>query len=277
MHHAEIADFYVDTIARSLQEFQTGNSVSYRQMPEQTYTDLAWFGLVSTPVFTKHIKSSKMKNILFLTFSLFLISCSIKKSKESISQQESVFSSLSNLSKEESNIVNDFLEIELKSEQYKSYKNLETILAEEALNQTYSLNSYEYAYNEWHKYNKENNDLNEQLGWVIDDKQLQELKLKYTNNKPFYWRKNDIKNYNITIIKNEVLKNGAKTGTSFDKPERLVLYISRPLMINQNQAFLNFISSNSMYGNMIHHFTILMKKNNNKWVEGPTYGDGSFQ
>lgn len=51
LHHLEMANYYVDAIARALQEFQTGIPVALSANPEQIYSDLAWGGLFGTPVF----------------------------------------------------------------------------------------------------------------------------------------------------------------------------------------------------------------------------------
>ncbi len=50
-HHQQMATDYVDAIARALQEYQTGIPVPNASQPNQVYNDLAWFGLVDTPVF----------------------------------------------------------------------------------------------------------------------------------------------------------------------------------------------------------------------------------
>jgi len=46
-----MANYYVDAIARALQEYQTGIPVTYFEIPQQIYSDLAWGGLNGTPVF----------------------------------------------------------------------------------------------------------------------------------------------------------------------------------------------------------------------------------
>lgn len=51
LHHLEMANYYVDAIARALQEFQTGIPVAEGTSPQQIYSDLAWGGLNGTPVF----------------------------------------------------------------------------------------------------------------------------------------------------------------------------------------------------------------------------------
>lgn len=49
-HHELIANDYVNSIAATIQEFHTGQSVIY---PLQVYLDLAWGGLVGTSIFNK--------------------------------------------------------------------------------------------------------------------------------------------------------------------------------------------------------------------------------
>lgn len=49
--HQQMATDYVDAIARALQEYQTGIPVPNTSQPNQIYNDLAWFGLIDTPVF----------------------------------------------------------------------------------------------------------------------------------------------------------------------------------------------------------------------------------
>ncbi|MBG6060246.1 hypothetical protein IWX83_000009 [Flavobacterium sp. CG_9.1] len=51
LHHLEMANYYVDAIARALQEFQTGIPVAAGESPQQIYSDLAWGGLNRTPIF----------------------------------------------------------------------------------------------------------------------------------------------------------------------------------------------------------------------------------
>ena len=51
LHHLEMANYYVDAIARALQEFQTGIPVTEGTSPQQIFSDLAWGGLNGTPVF----------------------------------------------------------------------------------------------------------------------------------------------------------------------------------------------------------------------------------
>lgn len=50
-HHEDMALLYVSSVARTLQEYQTGIPVPTNSEPEQIYTDLAWGGLRAAPIF----------------------------------------------------------------------------------------------------------------------------------------------------------------------------------------------------------------------------------
>jgi hypothetical protein len=50
-HHEEMGNQYVNAIAASLQEYNTGIPVPTGSTPQQVYSDLAWGGLNGTPVF----------------------------------------------------------------------------------------------------------------------------------------------------------------------------------------------------------------------------------
>ena len=51
IHHLEMANSYVNALARALQEYQTGTPVPAATNPDQIYTDLAWGGLNDTSIF----------------------------------------------------------------------------------------------------------------------------------------------------------------------------------------------------------------------------------
>ncbi|MFV5701487.1 hypothetical protein ACM55F_06405 [Flavobacterium sp. XS2P12] len=218
-----------------------------------------------------------MKNISLFLLGILLFSCSTKKieKKNMVSiPQEKLNTVLDILSEEEGNIVNDFLQVELASDSYKSYKNLEMVLLEEAKNRIWTLDAYELAYKEWHRYNIATQDDNERLGWILDSIQIKEFKEKYKYEKEYHWKNTDVKNYNVTIMKNEALRNNTRTGTNIDMPEKLILFITRPIIIDKNNAFISFNSSSGRFGNTINRLTVLMKKTNEKWKMGPGYWDG---
>jgi len=51
IQHQQMAQSYVDAIAKALQEYQTGTPVPSGTNPDQIYIDLAWGGLNDTPIF----------------------------------------------------------------------------------------------------------------------------------------------------------------------------------------------------------------------------------
>jgi hypothetical protein len=52
VHHTEMAKVYVNAIGSALQEFQTGVAVPYGTIPNQVYTDMAWYGINDTQAFS---------------------------------------------------------------------------------------------------------------------------------------------------------------------------------------------------------------------------------
>ncbi|MDA6072116.1 hypothetical protein NJT12_21035 [Flavobacterium sp. AC] len=50
LHHAEMANSYVQAMGKALQEFQTGQP-AVNGIPDQLYLDLAWAGLRDTPIY----------------------------------------------------------------------------------------------------------------------------------------------------------------------------------------------------------------------------------
>ncbi|MGB1211180.1 MAG: hypothetical protein ACPG41_07130 [Lacinutrix venerupis] len=53
IQHEIIASHYVDILARSLQEYHTGNAVGDNDEPLQVYKDISWGGLLGTEVFNQ--------------------------------------------------------------------------------------------------------------------------------------------------------------------------------------------------------------------------------
>lgn len=54
-HHIEMANQYIDVIAQTLQEYNKDSDPN-NIIPYQVYTDLAWGGLIGTPVFEEKFK-----------------------------------------------------------------------------------------------------------------------------------------------------------------------------------------------------------------------------
>lgn len=221
-----------------------------------------------------------MKCFIFIFSIISLVSCtSIKNTAKTKETQpyKHLKSIVESLPTEEYNIVNDFLDIELASERYKFYIGKETILIEEAGNGLENLFAYEYAYKDFHSYgNKGTAEDNERLGWVIDTLHIKELKNKYSDKNPYNWQSSDIKNYKVSVMKNETTTKIINSGEYASLPEKLILRITKPLIIDNYNAFISF-RLGVLGFNTINNYTALMKKTNGKWKIVASYWDGSIE
>jgi hypothetical protein len=223
-----------------------------------------------------------MKKIFFLLLIVVLISCTSQKTTaiyEELQLLKQLKSIDDTLTIEESNIVNDFLNIEFASETLKYYYSLEIILIEEAGNGIENLIAYEYAYNDFHSDEKKATaEVNERLGWILDTIQIKDLKNKYSNKKQYHWKSSDIKNLKVNIMNKETFSNIIRSSEYIKLPEKIVIYITKPLMIDNNNALVSFRSGSSRLGfTTISNYTALMKKVNKKWEIRAGYWDGSVE
>lgn len=223
-----------------------------------------------------------MKYTIFIILGLLLLSCSAKKNEKNkiaFVSDESEKVILENLSNDESNIINDFLDCELASERYTNKINNEIIVIEDAGNGIENLLAYEYSYRDFHSYgNKATAEDNERLGWILDSVQIKELKNKYSDKKDYHWKSSDIKNFKVSIMKGDTLRNYLKKDRFLELSEKLVLFINKPLMIDENKAFISIATRKGfLFGSAINNYTALMKKTNEKWKIGATYWDGIIE
>jgi hypothetical protein len=205
-----------------------------------------------------------MKYFLIIFFTIVCTSC-----------RSQLINKENNLTSLESDVVNDFLNVELKEELYKNYKDYEIIIIEDAAgNGIKSLNAYEYAYKDFHSRVKDvTPEINSRLGWIIDSLEIIKFKEKLINSEPYKWKVTDFKNIKVKLRTFEELIKTTNTGKYLKK--NLIIHLSRPLLINQNYALISFDIGNGDLGfNAITHFTALMKKNNDKWVLQTSYWDG---
>jgi hypothetical protein len=177
-----------------------------------------------------------MKNSILLLFVVIFASCTSNKNTTQYKEFQLLKQSKpinDSLNREENNIVNDFLDFELASERYKNYKNCEIIVIEEAGDIIENLLVYEYAYKDFHSYgNKATAEDNERLGWILDTIQIKELKNTYKDKKESNWTSSDIRNFKVSIMKNDTLRNIINTGKYISLPEKLILHITKPLILN---------------------------------------------
>ena len=204
-----------------------------------------------------------------------MLSCTSKKASsdniKNIYNHQSI-DSTSNLSDVELNIVNDFLEVELKADLYKSYKNFNFFVIAEANKKTKPLYAYEFSYKEFFKRNKERD------FWLLDSLQIKKKKEEIQFEKQYYWKVSDFKNIDVSILKYEELRTIINTGAYISLPSKLIIYLSKPLIIDNKNALISFDIGNGNSGySEINHFTVLMKKVNEKWIQYELFDDGVMQ
>jgi hypothetical protein len=204
-----------------------------------------------------------MKSLISILFLIIFISCGIKKETN-----VTVNKGITDLEKQ---IVNDFLDTELKKERYNNYKDYQIVVIEEALGKMKPLSTYEFNYiykNSWGKFISE---------WQLDSLQIKRIKAGLKNEKIYFWKASDFNNFKVNILKYEELRNIINTGQYINLPKRKIIYLSTPLIIDNNNALLSFEIGNGDLGfNPITHFTVLMQKVNGIWIQKSFYEDGVY-
>jgi hypothetical protein len=222
-----------------------------------------------------------MKYLIYILLIVIYTACSSQKNDSKIKMNQSstqIKSIVESITIEEYNIVNDFLDIELASESYKNKINGEVILIEDAGNGIENLLAYEYAYKDFHSYgNKATTEDNERLGWILDTLQTKKLKNKYNEIRVYQWKSSDVKNFKVSIMKNDTLRNYLKKDRFIELSDKLVLFIKKPLLIDKNNAFISIYSRYGFSGNNLSNYTALMNKNSGKWKIVASYWDGSIE
>ncbi|WP_395064531.1 hypothetical protein [Flavobacterium sp.] len=180
-----------------------------------------------------------------------------------------------NLSEVENIIVNTFLDIELKKERYKNYKDYEIFVIEESLKKMKSIESYLFSLKEWKSMYKIDKIEDTENRFFLDSIKINNLKKNLEKEVVYHWKLTDFKNIRVSVIKNEELRRVINTGAYISLPKRINIFLSKPLIIDEKNAFLSFDIGNGELGNgAINHFTVLMKKINGKWEQKGFYYDG---
>ncbi|WP_288983816.1 hypothetical protein [uncultured Flavobacterium sp.] len=210
-----------------------------------------------------------MKKIFLIVLIMFIYSCSTNKPKEQTNDNNS------NLTKIEKTIVNDFLDKELIKERYKNYEDFEIIVIEEALKKAKAIDTYLYSLNDWNSMNKIHKQEDFKKIYFLDSLQIKKIKNQLKNEDVYHWKVSDFKNLKVKILKHEELRKTTNTGEYLQN--NLIIYLSKPLIIDKNNVLINFEIGDGGFGFYpITHFTVLMRKINNKWVEIGYYEDGVF-
>ena len=219
-----------------------------------------------------------MKNLIYLLFSVLLFSCSSRKNNKLNDLNSTPISIESKLTEAEGNIINDFIDIELKKERYKNYINSEIVVIEEALKKYKSIETYLYSRDEWISMDRINKMGDPQNKYFLDNLQINKIKFELENEEIYHWKVSDFKNVKVSLLKYEDLIKIIRTnayGSTISK--RLIIYLSKPLIIDENNVLISFEIGNGQLGfHSIIHFTVLMKKVNNKWEQSDYFYDGVF-
>ncbi|MDQ1164851.1 hypothetical protein [Flavobacterium sp. SORGH_AS_0622] len=206
-----------------------------------------------------------MKKFFFILLTILFLSCSTKK------QQTTKPFIENNLTEIRSNIVNDFLDFELKTDRYTAYKNYDYIIIKEALKKRKSILAYEFSYNEFYKRERNRN------YWILDSIQIQNIKSDLANEEIYIWKGSDFKKIKVNLLNYEELKAIIKLNDYSKIEKKLIIYLSTPLIIDKDNALISFEIGNGSLGfNSITHFTVLMKNKNEKWVKDAYFEDGVF-
>jgi uncharacterized protein len=200
-----------------------------------------------------------------------LISCSVQKNNNKNVKNKATILVENDITEFESNITNEFIDAEFKKELYKSFKNIDIVVITEALKKTKPISVYEFnlKYKEsWGKF------INQ---WILDTVQIKKIKIELEKEEVYHWQVSDFKNIKVSLLKHEELRKKINTNTLFNDSGSLVIYLSKPLMIDKNNALISYEIMNCKYICIsITHFTVLMKKVNNKWKQKEFYEDGVY-
>lgn len=218
-----------------------------------------------------------MKNLIYLLFCVLLFSCSLRKNNRLNKLYNNPIVIESKLTETENNIINDFIDVELKKERYKNYINSEIVVIEEALKKYKSIETYQYSWNEWVSMDKINKIGDPHNKYFLDILQLKKIKFEFENEEIYHWKVSDFKNIKVNLLKHEELRTIINTSAYSNLTNQMTMYLSSPLIIDENNAFISFEVGNGQLGfQSINHFTVLMTKVNNKWMQSDYFYDGVF-
>lgn len=186
-------------------------------------------------------------------------------------------SSVSYLTELEKEIINDFLDEELKKERYKNYKYLDKFVFDQSIKQIKSVEAYIYSFNEWQVMNKYHQVKDTSNLYFLNRLQIDELKSKTEDQQSYSWKENDFNNFRVKLISYKSFNTKSISKKVFFEKKSFVISISKPLIIDQKNALISFEFSNCEYVcNNINHLTVLMRKIDSHWVQVGYYEDGVF-
>jgi hypothetical protein len=108
--------------------------------------------------------------------------------------------------------------------------------------------------------------------------QIKKKKEEIQFEKQYYWKVSDFKKIKVVLLKHSAFREIIKSGQYINLPNRLIISLSTPLIIDDKNALISFDIGNGNLGySEINHFTVLMKKVNEKWIQYEFFDDGVMQ
>jgi hypothetical protein len=208
-----------------------------------------------------------MNNILkYSLCCLLLLSC--KSKVDSTAKNIANKKSINDLYLVEKRIVNDFLEMIIKDDRYTNYP---ICIMKEGISKLSSLKVYEYCYNDRNLPIK--NSTNKE--WIINDLEIKKIKDSLNDSEIHLWNISDFLDNDITILDSSELKKIIKEGSYTKSSKKTLIYLSTPLLINDNNCLMSFRSGDSSFGfQTINSYTALLKKKKTgKWEIDSYYFD----
>lgn len=214
-----------------------------------------------------------MKKAIYIFGILLFLGCASKKAKKNILNEENITKSIEEitLSIAEKSIVNDFLDIELKKDKYKNYKDFQLLLIQEAIGKLPSLTIYRYCYEERNLRVRSATNKD----WILDGNDIKNIQ-DTLQNKKYLWKTTDITNFKVNTIEVDIINKSTKSYKEYEKyNNNLIIYLSIPLFIKPNYALISYKCVKSWYGySTVDMFTVLLKKaENEKWIIDSYYYD----
>lgn len=210
-----------------------------------------------------------MKKITCLLPLVLLFFCTTQKSRTESKNSTIEFAFGNELTETEREIINDFIDIELKKERYNNYRNFETVIIEEALKKIKPISVYEFNLNHKESWGKFIDN------WILDSLQVKQIKRELETEEIYHWKTTDFKNIKANLLKYDELIKTIRTNEY--RTNCIIIYLSRPLLIDKKNALISFEIGNGNFGfGGITHFTVLMRKINKKWKQSHHYEDGVY-
>lgn len=178
----------------------------------------------------------------------------------------------------EKNIVNDFIEEQIKNEKYHK----EVIIIDEIISRKKTIDVYENCWNEKIikpylskkvisiNQNYKNDD------WPIDSLDIVRIKSKFINDPIIYWKEKNFKNVKYKIVKYTMLKDNLYTDTFINKSV-IAYQISKPIIYPDNKTALIYIYSFDVgLGTTQMRSCYLLKKVKDKWVRNIRFDEDIY-